>query len=235
MSQINHIDQFYIIDFDRTLARTDDLRLLFESVAFRETAVPAEKIKEGELIYKNNFDVIGYLRGLLKEAVSEAEVDATINRVRQRYLEQALKEDLLEPYAKDLLDGLHAKGAAFGILTTGSEEWQQTKIEAAGLNNIPHLIIGMAEKSELMARWKRPDGIFVLPDQLTGAIACQADKIIFVDDKPVSFNGIPEGVEGIWVLPLRSAVAYDIDKLEVPANVRHARGLKEVCEYLLDH
>ncbi len=86
-----------------------------------------------------------------------------------------------------------------------------------------------------MAEWKQVDGSFLLPDQLSGKTACWAEKIVFIDDKPVSFEGIPEGVEGFWVLPLRSAIAYDIEKLEVPKTVQHARGLQEVSEYLRDH
>ncbi|HET6747476.1 MAG TPA: HAD hydrolase-like protein [Candidatus Saccharimonadales bacterium] len=232
---MSQIEEFYIIDFDRTLARTDDLRLLFESVAFKETAIPAEDIKQGELIYKNNFDVIGYLRSLLKKTMSKEEVETTIKRVKQLYLKQAARENLLEPYAEELLMELHKHKAAFGILTTGSEEWQQVKIKAAGLADIPHLIVGTAKKSELIASWKQVDGRFLLPDELSGRASYGVDKIIFVDDKPISFEGIPDGVEGFWVLPLRSAIAYDIKKLEVPKSVRHARGLQEVSEYLQNH
>ncbi len=225
MSQSNILDTFYIIDFDRTLARSDDLRLLFEEVAFEETAIPAEQIKQGELIYRNNFDVAGYLRNLLKQEAPNSDAETVVARVKKLFVEKGLQEDFLEPYAAQLLEELAKKDMAFGILTSGGEEWQRAKIQASGLDRIPHMIIGTVKKSELMAEWKQPDGMFLLPDTLTGRGICRARRIVFLDDKPVSFEGIPEGVEGIWVLPIRSAVAYDIKKLEVPPQVRHAHGL----------
>jgi FMN phosphatase YigB (HAD superfamily) len=234
MTQTKVLDVFYIIDFDRTLARSDDLRLLFEEVAFAETAIAPERIKQGELMYRNNFDVAGYLRGLLRETMSSDKAEIILDRVRRLFVEKAREEDLLEPYASALLSELRERQAAFGILTSGGEEWQQIKIEATGLNDIPHLVIETSRKSELISRWRRPDDIFVIPKKLSGIAACEARKIVFLDDKPVSFEAMPEGVEGIWVLPIRSAVAYDIEKLEVPAGVRHAHGLKAARDLLFE-
>jgi FMN phosphatase YigB (HAD superfamily) len=230
--QTNILDTFYIVDFDRTLVRSDDLRLLFEEAAFAQTAIPSERIKQGELLYRNNFDVVAYLRGVLLEVVSAKEAEASIENVKKYFIEKARSEDLLEPYASAFLSELRERRAAFGILTSGGEEWQQVKIEATGLNDIPHLVIGSPKKSELIARWRRPDDIFVLPEKLSGIVACEARKIVFLDDKPVSFEGIPDNVRGIWVLPIRSAIAYDIEKLEVPGGIQHAHGLKEARDLL---
>ncbi len=230
----NAIDAFFIVDFDRTLARTDELRLLFRRILLQETPVTEEQMTHGEMSHANSFDVATYVREVLGKTMQSSEIETLLQGVRRLFIEEAKQHyvSLLEPYAAELLGDLEDDQRPFGILTTGGQEWQQLKIEATRLDKVPHLIIETSRKSDLLTSWRHGDG-FLLPDALSGMASCVAKTIVFLDDKPISFEGIPDGVLGIWVLPVASAKADDIVKLEVPEGVIHARGLKEARDVLI--
>lgn len=225
------IDTFYILDFDRTLARTDDLRGLYEKIIIDSTPVTREEIQYHRQRVKSNFDLAAYARQQLQKTIGRENVEETMTSIRQNFIAQARQQDLLEPYAAELLAYLGQQHLPFGILTTGGEEWQQTKIEAARLENVPHLIIPKPNKGELIASWQQQDGSFLLPDKLTGKKDILAKSLVFLDDKTISFQKIPSAVRAIRIISLSGQEPSE-PELDVPPNVTTARGLKVAFQYL---
>lgn len=224
------IDTFYVLDFDRCLGRTEKLQELLERVVQREGVVSLDMIKYAhDEVRKTggSFDTAAYVRQLLKDR--QLDVNQIWGKIEAAFLEQAKREDLLEPYAKELLDVLTDRGLSFGILTYGGFEWQSAKLKATGLSRVPHIITSYKEKGRTIASWQRTDGTFLIPQILMKDTL--AWKIILIDDKPVSFVGIPAGVDGVCVAP--RAPKEEIDAL--PPTVVVVTGLKQAIELLIKY
>lgn len=233
MPSSKNADTFYILDFDRTLARTDDLRELYESVIEVLTPVTVAEIHEARERIKSNFDVSAYVRERLGRELSSTAIDKAMVKARRVFIEKARNQDLLEPYAQEFLAYLQLHGLPHGILTTGGDEWQQTKIEAAKLEAIPHLIIETTRKGELIAGWQQADKTFLLPDALIGERNHRAHSLVFLDDKTISFQGMPTSVKGIRVISRTAGEPYEAE-LALPANVLQVHGLYEAYTVLFN-
>ena len=108
-----------------------------------------------------------------------------------------------------------------GILTYGSELGQKMKIEAAaGLENIPYSITVETFKGALIAGWREEDDLYHIPVELGGYIA---KHIVFVDDKPFSFKGLPIDCRGYLVKSV-----YDAGLEKLPTYVQQVNSLTEV-------
>lgn len=215
---------FYILDFDRTLARTDDLRELYEGIIEVLTPVTIAEIHEARDRVKSSFDVAAYVRKQLEKELPLVEVDKVMRLVRSTYITKARSQDLLEPYAKELLNYLQSHRLSYGILTTGGLEWQRTKIEASKLEDVPHLIINTTKKGSLIASWLRPDGSFLLPDELSGGEGAAANLLVFLDDKTISFQDLPSSVRGLRVISVTAKEPYE-PEMQLPSNVKEVYGL----------
>jgi hypothetical protein len=231
MQSYNLIESFYILDFDRTLARTDDLRELYEGVIETLTPVTVAEIHKARDRIKSSFDVARYVREQLEKELPEAEINETMSVVREMFIKKARMQDFLEPYAKELLESLQMHSLPYGILTSGGKEWQQTKIEAARLAAIPHLIINTTKKGPLIASWQQPDGTFLLPDELSGNTKMVAKLLIFLDDKTVSFQDIPLNVKGFRIISVTAKEPFE-PELPLPPNVKEVNGLEEAMKCL---
>jgi beta-phosphoglucomutase-like phosphatase (HAD superfamily) len=212
-----NVATFYILDLDRTLYDTITATELMKGViALHDTALAAaleqrfeEYISQGESFSMRDFIV---------ENVGEEEMKT----IEAKYHEMALQQDLLNPGAKELIAYIRAKeGAELGILTYGSQLGQEMKITAAkGLENIPYLITGETFKGALIASWRQDDGSYHLPEALGGFIT---KNIVFVDDKPFSFKGLPIDCRGYLVKSV-----YDAGIENLPPYVVTVDNLTEV-------
>lgn len=212
------IDRFFVLDFDRCLGDTEKLQNLFEEVAVRNSLISStilQKDRQQTEQTGGSFDTVTYLQE--KTHVT----DLAWANVAETFIREARQNDMLEPGARELLDFLYQNNLAYGILTYGGELWQKAKLAAARLDKTPTLITDIKQKGSIIAGWQESGG-FRIPPQLRGE-ATIAKRITFIDDKPVSFEGLPIGVDGIhvsWSSTPRS--------LTLPANVVSVVNLHDV-------
>ncbi len=116
----------------------------------------------------------------------------------------------------------------YGILTFGGETWQRMKLQATGLDDIPYIITHVKEKGRLLAGWKQTDRTFQLPEELAVNRISRADSLVLLDDKVISFIGIPSGVTGILVQPEdgRGGQSSALQEQVLPNGVFRVQGLK---------
>lgn len=212
-----NISTFYVLDLDRTVYDTIKATELMKGViALHDTGLAAaleqrfeEYTSQGESFSMRDFIV---------ENVGEEEMQ----KIEGKYHEMALTQDLLNPGAKELIAYIRAKAdAEMGILTYGSELGQAMKIAGArGLEGIRYLITSETFKGALIASWRQDDDLYHLPDELGGYIA---KNIVFVDDKPFSFKGLPIDCRGYLVKSV-----YDAGIEKLPPYVETVDTLDQV-------
>jgi hypothetical protein len=222
---------FYVLDLDRTLVDTDRLYIILETVLERTTNVKVSQLQDERMAVEargESFSMVGFLHRLLDSAPG----DVSWQQVQQAFIIEAQQQDVSEPYAAELLRILDGRQLPYGIITFGNEAWQLAKIEAAGHMSIPHLVTRIKEKGVLLTGWKQPDGTFIIPPAMTRDFKpLSVDSIVFLDDKAVSFNNMPTGVQGVFVksptlelLPSQRGV--------IPPSVTTVIGLDGAIELL---
>jgi len=224
---IERYPRYILIDFDRTLANVDILHDILEDVVAEETGVSTDFLREAREtaeLQGKSFDTIEYVRHNVAQAESNA-----WNAILASFTRKvAHRTDTLEPYAAEFLHELQQRAIPFGIITYGLHEWQSTKLHAVGLGSVPHYITPKQQKGELLTTWQNKDGSFTLPDDLSLTSERHTyETLAFIDDKPISFIGIPVEVTAILVHPLASKPVDQGDAV-LPEQVRVANGLKEV-------
>ncbi len=223
------IDVFYVLDFDRCLGRTEKFQALLEETITNEGVVDLGMIQYAHQEVKKtggSFDTAAYVRQVLKDR--RLDVNRIWGKIETDFVEAAKKEDMFEPGAKRLLEMLKTKDAHFGIVTFGGYDWQTAKLRAAGLLAVPYIVTSYKEKGRMIAGWQQKDKQFLIPEELSPSGALIAKKIVLVDDKPVSFEGIPPEVMGLCVSPTATP-----DRLStLPASVEVVPSMTRVVEVL---
>lgn len=206
---------FYVIDLDRCLADTDKFFTLFEHIIYEKTDITEEILKTAKQKIEQtggSFDVISYLQ-------EHYSLDVVVE-LKEAFVKEGREQDLFEPGARDILQFLTDNSLPFGILTYGGRVWQQTKLRAVGLETIPHIITGVQAKGEIIAGWQQPDGMFLIPSELGGG---NFESVLLVDDKLLSFEGLPKAASGIRVL----TKSMPLSENPYPESVVQVRGLSE--------
>lgn len=192
--------RFYVLDFDRTLGDTAHLYSEFiaavsmvhpEAVDVLHQAV--QRAKDDETV----FDAYH----VLENVMSPEEV----GRCARLFIEaMKTRHDSVYPDAKQFLSWLNETRQPYGIMSRGGPEWQQIKIAAAHLEEVPCLIIASDHehtKVEIMTSWRNTQGVFELPAEFAGR---EVEQLVLVDDKPTEFLGLPyPGITGVMVDRLR--------------------------------
>ncbi len=213
----NNLAAYYILDLDRTLFNTEKaMDVMRGVVALHDSNLAsalAQRFEEYTLLGES-FSV----RDFIIENVGEEEMA----KIEVKYHEVGLQQDLLHDGATELLAYIRAKdNTELGILTYGSPQGQTMKINAAtGLEGIPFLVTSETFKGALIASWRQDDDLYHLPEELGGFIT---DSIVFVDDKPFSFKGLPIDIVGYLV-----DSGYDAGIQNIPVNVTIVKSLNEV-------
>lgn len=220
-------NEFYIVDFDRTLVDSDKLLEVFIEIANNYFDIPREQIERADADVKqrgDSFDTAGYVRDHLGgEGRSDEWED-----LQKQFIHECRSLNMLLPGAAELLEWLPEHGKRYGILTYGNPLWQKLKLTAAGFNHVRHIIMEQKEKGKLISSWQLPDGMFRLPDALGRG---EVDRIVMIDDKAVSFDGFPTGPsKGFWVLD--PAHELPSQQGEVPINVVRVGSLTELLRHL---
>lgn len=224
-----HGNEFYIVDFDRTLVDTDKMTEVFIEIAEQYGAISREQIEKADADVKrqgDSFDTAGYVRDRLSAEGRSEQWDT----LEKQYIHESRSLNYLLPGAAELLEWLAANGKRYGILTYGNPLWQRIKLTAAGFNHTRHIIMEQKEKGRLISSWQRPDG-FRLPQAMGGG---DASHIILIDDKAVSFDHFPSSPSrGYWVLDPTNELPSQ--KGSVPTNVtRHYSLIELVQDHNID-
>jgi len=211
------IATYYILDLDRTLFDTEkSTQVMRGVVALHDTELAAalEQRFEESTLLGESFS----MRDFIAENVDEE----AMQKIETLYLAAALNQDILNPGARELISYIRTQGdGEMGILTYGSPLGQAMKIKAVTeLESIPFLITSETFKGAQIASWHQEDGYYHLPAELGGFLA---KHIVFVDDKPFSFKGLPIDCTGYLVKSL-----YDAGIGKIPLNVATATDLHEV-------
>lgn len=211
------ISTFYILDLDRTIFDTEkSMQVMRGVVAMHDSDLAsalAQRFEEYTLLGES-FSV----RDFIIENIGEEETQ----KIELKYHQTALEHDLLYHGAKELIEYIRAKDdTKLGILTYGSPLGQAMKINAAaGLEGIPFLVTSETYKGAQIAGWRQDDDYYHLPEELGGFVT---KHIVFVDDKPFSFNGLPIDLVGYLVMSV-----YDAGIEKIPLNVTTVNSLDEV-------
>ncbi len=218
---------FYIVDFDRTLADSDKLTEVFVEVCEEYNAISREQILKADTDMKrlgDSFDTAGYVRDHLNDSGRGDEWDS----LEKKYIHESKSLNMLLSGAAELLHWLDTQKKQYGILTYGNPLWQRMKLSATGFNHVPHIILERKDKGSLISGWQQKDGSFELPHELGGSVV---DRIIMLDDKAVSFENFPHSPsKGYWVLnPERELPSQ---QGSVPENVERCNNLHDALEQL---
>lgn len=228
------VDTFYILDLDRCLVNTEKLQLLLQQIIRRELGILPDEMNLARRAYERvggSFDTAGYVMGVLDGKNMDG--PAVWHEITRMFIRESQAQDMLQPYASELLRRLDMLGARFGIVTYGNDAWQLTKLEAASLGTIPHLVTHDIAKARLIASWQHGEG-FLVPTLLAGGIPLTARQLVLIDDKPVSFIGLPAGVRGICAVA-PGATWPDEVLVQLPSNVSVTYGLHGAIELLFSH
>lgn len=183
---------FYAIDFDRTLGNVEgQTTQLQHFVASQGLAWPEElttRIAEAHAAGKS-FDVISYIHSIYPEVA--------VDILRQQYMAYAAthERELVLPGAHSFIAWLDRHALPYGIVSYGESAWQEFKIEAAGFQSLPHLIVATRKKAQLFATW-RHGGLFCIPPELGGG---NYKTLVLIDDRLGAFKGLSKGMRGYWI------------------------------------
>ena len=219
--------EFYVVDFDRTLADSDKLFDVFVEIADKYFKISREQLEKAHEDFKvrgDSFDTASYVRDHL---INEDRFDEWAD-LEKRYIHESHELNFLMPGASELLEWLAANGKRYGLLTYGNPLWQRMKLAAAGFNHTRHIIMVTKEKGKLISSWQQPDGSFRIPDELGRG---EAGRIVMIDDKAISFHEFPGAPsQGHWVLD--PANELPSQQGQVPENVERHKDLFSVVETL---
>lgn len=214
-----HSGKYYILDLDRTLFNTNKNAELFISVVRKHNPGLADRLKQNDDEFKLRGASFS-MRAFIADQLSKEELEA----VEKEYLDAVRTVDLLNPGAREIINALSEQGIPFGIVTYGVFEGQTLKLRASQLDRYPHLVTQVREKGELITTWLK-EGKFDIPIELApdGLVV---EEVILVDDRALSFEGLPAGARGYWL----DAPDNPIQEGSVPESVRTVRTLDDVMK-----
>lgn len=210
------LSTFYILDLDRTMLDTIKTTKCMEGViALHDrnlSAVFMQKFEDSNLLGES-FSI----RDFITEQVGELEMQ----KIAVKFMAMTATQDLLMPGAKELMTYIRSlPSTALGIMTYGSLLGQTMKIEASGLGEIPFLVTPETFKGAVIAGWRQDDNLYHLPEELGGY---SVKEVIFVDDKPFSFKGLPIDCRGYLVKSI-----FDAGIEDIPPYVQVVETLSQV-------
>ena len=225
---IEHIDKFYAVDFDRCLGNFEANIALMNEVTEELSIINGEMLQSAHDEIKASgmpFRILKYLK--------ENDPSLDLDVLRNTYIEraQSYPGSLIEPGAGELLDFLKLGNHHFCIMTFGDEDWQTTKIVAAGLGEITKLVVPHERKSDKIVEWlDEKSGHFVIPGEcFPDKKTRTAQEVILIDDKSNAFVGLPIGARGYLVHNEKSIYASTHEN--IPSTVRRVNCLEEIIRY----
>lgn len=212
--RVAQVDDYFLLDFDRVLGNTPNLfELLLETARESGSEEIADQLKQAYGEATTNTSSLSVARFLQENSDNPDLLD----EIKEDFLKNAWEgySDLTMPGTGDFIDYLSRKGVPYGILSFGDPKWQEMKIAAAGLDNIPQMIVDTKHKAKVAAEWF--DGSdFIIPRQLTpssvGNIALKAEHVVVVDDKLDAFKDMGVQMRGYLVNP-NTSLPQEVEKV----------------------
>lgn len=209
------VPQLVVLDFDRTLGDVDAAMARLFSVA-ETLGIATDTIKEAQKKVQadgGSFDPLQYVQAQLEPATFNAFLDS----YRQR-----AEPTLLYPDAERLLARLSAHSVPFIVVTYGvNHTWQHLKVTASGYTG-PLRILDHPHKAQELHSWEEQEKETFSPP----AVPIRTGSLCLVDDKPISFAGLPENCQGYWIV--RSTAKLPSQQGSVPENVVVINTLDEL-------
>ncbi len=219
--------EFYIIDFDRTLADSDKLIEVFIEIADKYFHISSDQIRKVDAEVKQRGDTFLLATYVRDHLSSENRLDDW-QGMEKMFIHESRALNYQLDGANELLEWMDENNKRYGILTYGDSLWQRLKLTAAGFNHVHHIIMDHKEKGRFISGWRQQDGTFNIPKELGGGVA---ERVIMIDDKAVSFLDYPDRPShGYWVLD--SGHELLSQKGTVPDNVTRYSNLNEVVQKL---
>lgn len=209
----NNVAHCWLLDLDRTISSVEIVMEAVEHVCKMldlDYSKIDTQLKLAEL-HGNSFSVPIVVMSLWPEKYDE-------------FCEQLQKVDHLDsvfPDAKEFIRQLTDEGHQLVIITYGDPRWQLLKLHFGQLEDIPHIICDIPDKSVLLQQYKVGE-VFELH---TSAGVITAKKVTLVDDKPAAFVPPCEGVSGILIERRGRNV-------QVPAGVQQVVSFNELKNLL---
>ncbi len=191
------IDYYVLLDFDRCIGNTDRLQGILEEVVTHHSFISQDDMqlaRERDEKLAKSFDTASWVQARLLEAGQhEGWQDIATDFVAEALAESRKPDsDVLMPGAYQLIKYLDDKQIPYGFLTFGSHDWQVTKLRAAGQAYALQMIVDNKQKGRLLASWYQAGKGYMLPAELSPSDQPTLVKhLVFLDDKPVSFEGAP--------------------------------------------
>lgn len=216
---MNQVDKLWAVDLDRTLIDTSKAVELLADHGQKLGLLKPDDIlavaSETELS-GGSFDVLQFLRD---EGLSEDEIVGICTSMSEEPQEILQYGD-----GVSFLQRIAEKGdQCAAIATHGSEQWQVAKMSAAGLS-LPYIFTDQY-KGDTIQSWRDTDRNYRVGLNCGNIVI--ANTISLVDDKAISFTGIPADCEGWWIRrnssnPLPSQFGL------VPPNVITINSLSQI-------
>jgi len=220
---VHSVNEFWAIDFDRCIGNVDKIYQLFERLLCETietvdiTALESARFEIESV--GGSFDMLAYVRQhTTNEEAYQVLIHAFLIEASQ------VRDSLFMPGVYELVRYLERQLLPYGIVSFGHQDWQTLKITAMGLGDVPRLIVDQSHKGEIIGTWQASEG-FVIPTALGGGNALMSESIVLVDDKAISFAGLPESARGYWV---RSTDLLQSQRGTIPNSVIPVEALDEI-------
>lgn len=202
----------YIIDFDRTLLNVGKVMELAEAVSL-ELGIDFADIKKKS----KETEGTGWSYSPL-EAIKQADI-SKFEAFKRLFVDRADKSKLLYDDGQRFLAKLKDAGKPYMILTYATDDkWQELKLRATGLDEIPHYVTKNMIKSKDITDWVQKDGTIAPPVQGINP----AKEAWLIDDRGRVFDGLPGSCKGFYLKRDDSA-----DVLDVPL----AEGTRQISSF----
>src|SRR5665213_3214868 len=167
-----------------------------------------------------SFDTWGYLKSLGSAAL--------LDEVRQGFIDGCEASPIVYEDTMPFLDFLDKSKILNLIVTMGSDDWQEIKLEAARLNQRNHLVTREKNKGKIISSWRRRNGLYV-PIGTSDSLGFET--VLLGDDKAVSFDDLPGDCGGYLKRDPNERVLKSQEG-SVPPRVKIVGSLDEIIEDL---
>ena len=221
------IEKLYVIDFDRCLGNVDAVvRLAREAALTAGVDTASMEAAQHEIeASKGSFNLAGWVRDNYSPEVFDAFI--------ANYLTLEFDVDsLLEPGAREFLDQLIQNDIPFMIMTTGGDIWQNVKLQRAGLADMPTMVTPLKEKGTEIASWQGERSLsgFQVPEAVAGDEVLLTREVILIDDKAVSFAGLPKENAHGYAIQHHSDEVKQSQEGELPSNVSRVTSFAQIAK-----
>jgi len=221
----NIYDRLFVLDLDRCLI-TDRAYSVLDDVVVMSGIVHPDSFRKARQEHEasgGSFDSISWL--MRQNGFSESQR----NQLLAQYIEQAQRlgsDTLLAPGARAFLAKLQDAAIPHMIMTYGGQTNQLAKLQAAGLESIPSMIVDHKNKADYIAKWwDEIAGLYTIPMGSNNLI--QVRTVILVDDKATAFTNLLPApfARGYWVQFGELLLSQEGP---VPSNVTPVKSFQEI-------